>query len=149
MGWLSSGWDGEEDLWKLAWIYGALFIFLGHVLCVIVRLFTDISIDSPSSGAGILVTVIEAAYYVWLMVSLWRCAFNAGWSGWGYLTRFAVIICAVPLCALSYEGRRLVLPEEVIAQAGPLFQSQIVDRLNPPPPVQKKKPVFMIKVKRI
>ena len=31
-------------------------------------------------------------FLVWFCVSLWRCAFNADWAAWGYLSRAWVIL---------------------------------------------------------
>lgn len=113
MGWLGRGWRGEEDLWKMVWVNGFLLVFLGEVACITLRLFTDIDIDSPKSGIGTLFNYIALFYCFWLLVSLWRCAFNADWGGWGYLTRLIVILYLGVFGFFCYTQHRLLSPGEV------------------------------------
>ena len=35
--------------------------------------------------------IIDFVWFVWLTVSIWRCAMNSGWRGWGVLARLSIV----------------------------------------------------------
>jgi hypothetical protein len=75
-------WTGRERLWKVYWIYGAL---ASVGLVFVLRML--LAVGMPQ----FLMFAIVAPYQVWLVVSAWRCAFNADWRGWGYIARFLTV----------------------------------------------------------
>ncbi len=85
-------WRAEARLWKVFWLYGVLgATAVGYV----VGLVKGVVPSFPMwIGAGLifwgLAVVGSVAYQVWAYVSIWRCAFNAGWKGWGVIARVLV-----------------------------------------------------------
>jgi hypothetical protein len=63
-------WRGEGPLWRLFWIYGVLVGTAGGTAIL----------ASVRSGAAPSVTVglvaVGLAYTAWVLVGVWRCAFN-------------------------------------------------------------------------
>jgi hypothetical protein len=95
MEWIKAAWRGEERLWKVYWVYGFLLsiglkiaYFLGFMAAAMV------GINFVFTPAAILFYFI---YIVWLMVSEWRCAFNADWRIWGYIVRFFILLLPLGL----------------------------------------------------
>jgi hypothetical protein len=87
-------WRGGERLWKVFWLFGvAGAAAVGYVVGQV----EGVVRSSPMwIGVGLifwgLAAVASVAYQVWAYVSIWRCAFNADWKGWGYIARaFAVL----------------------------------------------------------
>jgi hypothetical protein len=69
-------WSGRGKLWKIYWVYGT---FVGWLLVPIYIL---------AARSGIPVRGISGAllpYRVWVLVSVWRCAFNAENRVWGHV----------------------------------------------------------------
>jgi len=117
MGWILRGWDGEEELWKVFWIYGAFFIFLAKGTVIVLRLFTEIDLDNPSINEFRFLVGVEGLYCIWLVVSLWRCSFNNEWTIWAYCTRIMVVAYVVLYAVfVSYEGKMLE-PKEIILRS--------------------------------
>jgi hypothetical protein len=86
-------WRGREPLWKVFWIYG-LLVYCGFALVFNLLL----AVGLPR----FFVLAVVAPYQVWQAVSIWRCAPNAAWSGWGYVARaLTVVVVAVTILALS------------------------------------------------
>jgi hypothetical protein len=83
-------WRGEERLFVVFWWYYVVASFvLGPGLAVAVPLllpFVPRAIGIWSAYA------IGAAYFVWISVGLWRCAFNVESRAWGYVVRIVVIL---------------------------------------------------------
>jgi hypothetical protein len=76
-------WSGRGKLWKIYWVYGT---FVEWVLIPIYIL---------AARSGLLPRAISGAllpYRVWILVSVWRCAFNAESRAWGYVARILVVI---------------------------------------------------------
>jgi hypothetical protein len=82
MGFISRSWKGNEDLWKVFWLYN---------LPASVLLFWLDSIKGELSAGYSFIYFGKNILILWLIVSLWRCAFNARWALWGYLTRLYVL----------------------------------------------------------
>ena len=90
-------WRGGERLWKVFWLFGVVgAAAVGYV----VGLVEGVVRSSPMwIGAGVmfwgLAVVASVAYQVWAYVSIWRCAFNAGWKGWGAIARALAVLGAL------------------------------------------------------
>jgi|GEM_PF-1807145 len=79
-----SAWAGEVRLWKAFWLYFVLLLNLG----VLVVGYVVGTFGLPY----LAVWIVMAPVMVWAAVSVWRCAFNARWRGWGYLARIVVVV---------------------------------------------------------
>ena len=71
---LLSYWDGEQKLWKAFWLLGFIFqilffYFLLFLLYVGMLLKLTWSIK-------ITVFLLSNIYTVWILVSIWNCAYN-------------------------------------------------------------------------
>ena len=71
---LLSYWDGEQKLWKAFWLLGFVFqilffYFLLFLLYVGMLLKLTWSIK-------ITVFLLSNIYTVWILVSIWNCAYN-------------------------------------------------------------------------
>jgi hypothetical protein len=64
-------WRGRGPLWKIYWLYGVLG---SNVLALILLLLMRGS--ALGSVWFQVVLLLLAAYTVWILVSVWRCAFN-------------------------------------------------------------------------
>jgi hypothetical protein len=75
-------WRGRGRLWKVYWLYGVL----GSNVLVLILLFL-----MRQSALGTiwfqLVLLLLAAYTVWIVVSVWRCAFNVEQPMYGHMAR--------------------------------------------------------------
>lgn len=86
--------NGEERLWIVFWLYNVLGIFLFRILFALL----DIVLTEKNARMGMLIfacvfVVLVIVYFIWALASLWKCAFNVGWKGWGYLGRAYVVWC--------------------------------------------------------
>ena len=99
MGYIVRAWNGEERLWKIFWLNIVLGSILFRFLGALVQSFllaTNIpvgwNIFRIIFVAFLLVfLLLLVIYFVWALVALWKCAFNAEWKGWGYLGRAFVV----------------------------------------------------------
>ena len=75
-------WRGHGPLWKVYWLYGVL----GSNVLTAILLYL---IWSGNTGTIFfqLVLIVLAAYTVWIVVSVWRCAFNVRREMYGHLAR--------------------------------------------------------------
>jgi hypothetical protein len=80
-GLLRSAWAGVEPLWLVFWIYGVIG---GNVV-------EYVSEQITSLWGQALFAVPAFAYYVWLNVSVWRCAPNSS-AVWCLLARATVVL---------------------------------------------------------
>ena len=80
-----SSWDGSERLWKVFWIYG---VMAGTAIGTGVH-FASKVLSVPEL---LLVTATALSWALWVTVSLWRCAFNSSWRGWGYGVRAGIVL---------------------------------------------------------
>lgn len=88
MDWMKRAWNGQERLWKVFWIYGAVAGLIAGVINFAL-VFAAGKVVSQAFSALMIV------YWVFIAVSEWRCAFNVSWRGWGYIVRFLVILGAI------------------------------------------------------
>jgi hypothetical protein len=85
---IAKAWRGEERLWKVFWIYNFLIgIAMGMPIEYIENLI----------ALSIFFIAVFLPWGVWVTVSMWRCAFNSGWRGWGYIVRGIVILALVAI----------------------------------------------------
>jgi len=89
-------WKGERNLGSAFWIIGGVGAFL-YVAAVIAIAFlvSDLMPGDKdfrfSVFLGILI-VLPVPYLIFSWVSIWRCAWNTRWQGWGYIARFIVVV---------------------------------------------------------
>lgn len=79
---LTAHWKGEASLASAYWLIGVL----GGMV------FSLLSIMLASSSAILLVFIAWIPYSIFALVSIWRCAWNSSWRGWGYLARSVVVV---------------------------------------------------------
>ena len=91
---IKAAWKGDEKLWKVFWV----FFLIVAITLGIVRFFNPYFLIQYE----ILVFAI-LIWAVWVHVSLWRCAFNARWSRWGYIIRAFVIVVIAWVGMNTYE----------------------------------------------
>lgn len=87
MSFIGRSWKGEEPLWKVFWLYGVL---LGIVVNILVEIIKDMQLGQWVTLGALGFRYL--VYGIWLIVSQWRCAFNANWSIWGYIIRTLLFI---------------------------------------------------------
>ena len=125
-------WSGKEKLWKVFWIWNFLIFHIFDVLAVLIFFVAIFPVqvymlaqNDPSISVGYPFTLLDAfyallgfcfilfvlAYTVWVLVALWRSAFNSSKRIYGYLARFWVII---QLCyALVFPILGSVYPDSI------------------------------------
>ena len=79
-----SAWSGQAPLWKAFWLYFVLGLHIGITVVAYVVGLEGL----PYLAAWIVIAPVA----VWASVSVWRCASNARWRGWGYIARTAVVV---------------------------------------------------------
>lgn len=68
-------WEGRAPLWKAFWILGLLIpICLGIALIVILSLAEA---DPENKSILVALSVFNIPFYVFISISLWRCAKNS------------------------------------------------------------------------
>ena len=83
-------WEGRGPLWKVYWLYGVL----GSVVLALILLFL-IQRGAIDSVWFQLVLLLLAAYTVWILVSVWRCAFNVENPMYGHMARALTVAWAI------------------------------------------------------
>lgn len=83
---LGASWRGYERLWVVFWIY--------YVPVVIVLGF--LPEDPPNAWyLWVPITIVPLIWLVWIMVSLWRCAYATDYRILGHLVRLNVFFGVV------------------------------------------------------
>lgn len=87
---VTSYWRGHGPLWKVYWLYGVLGSnVLGAILLLLIR----------QGALGTfwfqIVWLLLAAYTVWIVVSVWRCAFNVENPLYGHMARALTVAWAI------------------------------------------------------
>ena len=77
-------WNGDTRLWKAFWLYFVLGLNFG----VLIAGYVFGLVGFPYFAVWIVI----APAVVWAAVSVWRCAFNSRWRGWGYIARAVLIV---------------------------------------------------------
>jgi len=83
-------WRGEGPLWKVYWLYGVLG---SNVLALILLLL--VRVDAVATLWFQIVWLLLAAYTVWIVVSVWRCAFNVENPMYGHMARALTVAWAI------------------------------------------------------
>lgn len=83
-------WRGHGPLWKVYWLYGVL----GSNLLALI-LFLLMQRGAIDSVWFQLVLLLLAAYTVWIVVAVWRCAFNVANSMYGHMARALTVAWAI------------------------------------------------------
>ena len=89
MSFIGRAWRGQEKLRKVYW-YGILARF---ILSFIVGVATA---SLGPDGLGIQLLIL-APFYLFFVICVWRCAFNARWKIWGYILRTLIVLSCVGL----------------------------------------------------
>ena len=83
-------WRGQGPLWKVYWLYGVL----GSNVLALMLLFL-MQRSAVPSGWFQLVLVLLVAYTVWIVISVWRCAFNVANPVYGHMARALTVAWAI------------------------------------------------------
>ena len=78
---------GEDRLWKPFWLGGGVLGLLVSSLFVTVIVTEALPF--------VVAYVLFLGFQVWLMVSVWNCAYNVDWRGWGHMARGVIVLGAV------------------------------------------------------
>jgi len=127
MRWLFlQSWNGQDKLWKVVWIYGVFLIFLGQVAIPVLRLTKNIDLDHPTGTQVCFLGWLEGLYCIWMLVALWRCAFNADSRIWGYFVRPLVILYMVLFLMFSTDNDdgKVIEPKEVFTRSATILKTQ-------------------------
>jgi hypothetical protein len=100
---LLRNWRGETPLWRVYWLYGVLGSAVLTALIAVPALSGWITL--PVLAAAL---VAGAAYTLWIVVSIWRCAFNIEKEhfgierdAWAMLARWLTVAWAINVLGLS------------------------------------------------
>jgi hypothetical protein len=83
-------WNGHGPLWKVYWLYGVLG---SNVLVVILLLL--MSKGAIATFWFQIVLLLLAAYTIWIVVAVWRCAFNVEKALYGHMARALTVAWAL------------------------------------------------------
>ena len=101
MSFIGKAWRGEERCWKVHWIYGGL-----------IGLAWQLALGAAKAGPPSVLLALAIpflVYFIWFLVSEWRCAFNLEWKFWGYVVRGLVLLAPVGFVAgLLLGGSRII-----------------------------------------
>ena len=98
---LLSYWKGEKKLWKAFWVMGFVFqILIFYFLLFLLYVGQFIGL---TWSIKITVFLISNIYTIWILVSIWNCAYNVKYKFWGALSRVIVVLNII-LLFLIYTG---------------------------------------------
>ena len=98
---LLSYWKGEKKLWKAFWVMGFVFqILIFYFLLFLLYIGQFIGL---TWSIKITVFLISNIYTIWILVSIWNCAYNVKKKIWGDLSRVLVVLNII-LLFLIYTG---------------------------------------------
>jgi hypothetical protein len=83
-------WRGHGPLWKVYWLYGVI----GSNLLALILLFL-INRGALGSVWFKLALLLLAAYTVWIVVAVWRCAFNVENPLYGHMAKALTVAWAL------------------------------------------------------
>ena len=112
---LIRSWRGVMPLWRVYWLYGVVGSILLSALIV-----TPAILDWYSAPTIVLALGLGFAYTAWIVVSIWRCAFNIKGEPFG-IPRDALAMLARSLTvawAINVFGMSAVLFQSVMTQGG-------------------------------
>ena len=98
---LLSYWNGDQKLWKAFWLMGFVFqiLFLYFLLFL---LYVGVLIGLTWS-IKVTIFLLSNIYQIWILVSIWNCAYNVRNKTWGHLSR-SIVILNVIFIILTYTG---------------------------------------------
>ena len=98
---LLSYWNGKQKLWKAFWLIGFVLQF---VLIIFFGIFNLIGIALGLTWSiKFIIFLINIIYTIWVLVSIWNCAYNVKNKIWGDLSRVIVVLNVI-LIFLIYTG---------------------------------------------
>ena len=98
---LLSYWNGKQKLWKAFWLVGFVLQF---VLIIFFGIFNLIGIALGLTWSiKFIIFLINIIYTIWVLVSIWNCAYNVKNKIWGDLSRVIVVLNVI-LLFLIYTG---------------------------------------------
>ena len=98
---LLSYWNGKQKLWKAFWLIGFILQF---VLIIFFGIFNLIGIALGLTWSiKFIIFLINIIYTIWVLVSIWNCAYNVKNKIWGDLSRVIVVLNVI-LLFLIYTG---------------------------------------------
>tara|TARA_B100001123_G_scaffold432524_1_gene555729 strand:- start:594 stop:965 length:372 start_codon:yes stop_codon:yes gene_type:complete len=98
---LLSYWNGNEKLWKAFWLMGFVFqiiIFYSLIFILYIGLFFGLT-----WSIKITIFIVSNLYTIWILVSIWNCAYNVKNKIWGDISRVIVVLNVIFLF-LIYTG---------------------------------------------
>ena len=98
---LLSYWNGEQKLWKAFWLMGFVFQIL-FLYFLLVLLYFGVLIGLTWS-IKVTIFLLSNIYQIWILVSIWNCAYNVRNKTWGHLSR-SIVILNVIFIILTYTG---------------------------------------------
>ena len=98
---LLSYWNGERKLWKAFWIMGFVFQILFFYFLLFLSYIGFLF--GLTWSIKVTVFLISNIYTIWILVSIWNCAYNVKNKIWGDLSRVIVVLNVI-LLFLIYTG---------------------------------------------
>ena len=98
---LLSYWNGERKLWKAFWIMGFVFQILFFYFLLFLSYIGFLF--GLTWSIKVIIFLISNIYTIWILVSIWNCAYNVENKIWGDLSRVIVVLNVI-LLFLIYTG---------------------------------------------
>ena len=98
---LLSYWNGERKLWKAFWIMGFVFQILFFYFLLFLSYFGFLF--GLTWSIKVIIFLISNIYTIWILVSIWNCAYNVQNKIWGDLSRVIVVLNVI-LLFLTFTG---------------------------------------------
>ena len=98
---LLSYWNGERKLWKAFWIMGFVFQILFFYFLLFLSYIGFLF--GLTWSIKVIIFLISNIYTIWILVSIWNCAYNVKNKIWGDLSR-VIVVFNVILIFLIYTG---------------------------------------------
>ena len=98
---LLSYWNGERKLWKAFWIMGFVFQILFFYFLLFLSYIGFLF--GLTWSIKVIIFLISNIYTIWILVSIWNCAYNVENKIWGDLSRVMVVLNVI-LLFLIYTG---------------------------------------------
>lgn len=87
---LVDAYNGKEPLWRVFWLYGVFFSTVVTTLFLWV-----VSQDIHFLAIDQVLVIAFIPYTVWLLISIWRCAFNVSQELYGHIGRALTVAWAL------------------------------------------------------
>lgn len=106
---LKEHWQGKRRLASAYWIVGgvgtAVVLAMALTVGMILPDYLPVSKETGFSIFVGIVGVLTVPYMIFAWVSIWRCAWNTDWKGWGIIARIVVVLSIARLVTLLLGGR--------------------------------------------